>query len=150
MSHKYKSIVSILLFIPIFWGFGDANQDPAGVSIINLIAQPEKYHGRLVRVIGVSFIEFESNGLYLSKEHLINRVTKNALWMSLDWESIGKTEKELSEYNGQYILVEGIFDKEDLGHMGLKSGAIKKIKRFMPWPGLPKPIKDKSANPSLQ
>ena len=104
----------------------------------------QKYHDKIVRVIGVSFIESESNGIYLSKEHLVNGVTKNALWISLDYQAIGKTEKELSKYNGQYVLIEGVFDKDYNGHMGLKSGAIINIKRFMPWP--PEVIKNKLKN----
>ena len=101
--------------------------------MINLIATPEKYHGKVVRLIGVSFIKFESNGIYLSKEHLNNGVTKNALWLSFDFKAIGKTEEELSKYNGQYVLVEGVFNIDDKGHMGLKSGSIEKITRFDPW-----------------
>ena len=93
-----------------------------------------KYDGKLVRVIGVAYLEFESNGIYLSKEHLENAVTKNALWIEINSQAVGKTEKELSKYNGQYVLVEGVFMKDNTGHMGLKSGSIMNITRFEPWP----------------
>ena len=132
-KHKFQNLF-LILCLPFVFGFGEVNQDAVDVSLINLIATPNKFHGKIVRVIGVSNIEFESNVIYLTKKHLVNGATKNALWISLDFHAIGKTENELSKYNGQYVLVEGVFDKESYGHMGLMSGTIRKIKRFMPWP----------------
>ena len=104
------------------------------MSLINLIGTPDKYHGKYVRVIGVTNIEFEGNAIYLSREQLLNGVTKNALWLSLNYKAVGKTEEELSKNNGKYALVEGVFKQSDNGHMGLFSGTIENITRFMPWP----------------
>ncbi|MFC1524344.1 hypothetical protein ACFL6N_06095 [Thermodesulfobacteriota bacterium] len=134
MTHTRIKILVIILLLPFLVGFGAVNHETINTSLINLIATPDKFHGKIVRVIGVSNIEFEGNGIYLSKEHLINRVTKNALWLSLNFKIIGKSEEELSKYNGQYVLVEGVFNKDDKGHMGLKSGSINNVTRFMPWP----------------
>ena len=36
------------------------------------------------------------------------------------------SRKELMEYNGKYVLMEGIFNKDEKGHMGGNSGALKK------------------------
>ncbi len=124
----------ILLLIPFIVGFGEVNDKSINVSIINLIGTPEKYHKKHVRVIGVTNIQFEGDSIYLSREHLLNGVTKNALWISLNYKSIGKTEKELMENNGKFTLIEGIFQMDDNGHMGLFSGTIENITRFMPWP----------------
>ncbi len=38
------------------------------ISLINLIATPERYHGKWVRVQGVANFEFEGNALFLHKE----------------------------------------------------------------------------------
>ena len=47
-----------------------ANQSAKDVTMIQLIAAPEKYDGQLVRVIGVGNLAFESNCISLSKEDL--------------------------------------------------------------------------------
>ena len=139
MKRRTITILGLLLFLPFIFGFGEVANNVVDVSLVNLIATPEKYNGKTVRVIGISNIEFEGNAIYLSREHLLNGVTKNALWISLNSQAIGKTEEELSKYNGQYALVEGVFKKGKYGHMGLFSGSIDNITRFMPWP--PQPIK---------
>jgi hypothetical protein len=37
------------------------------VSLIQLIATPERYHGKFVEVIGYMNLEFEGNAIYLHK-----------------------------------------------------------------------------------
>lgn len=102
------------------------------VSLMQLIVTPEKYDGKTVRVFGVSFIEFESNGIWFSKEQLEYGGMKNALWLEPDYDAIGKNRAELAKYNGQYVLVEGVFNKNKLGHLGMYSGSLEKIFRFHP------------------
>ena len=104
------------------------------VSLISLFATPDKYHDMPISVIGVSNIAFEHNSLYLSKEHWANFVWKNSIWITPNYEAIGKTKKELSKFNGQYVLVKGVFDKNNYGHLGLFSGAIDNVTGFRPWP----------------
>ncbi len=134
MIFTKKTKLLLLIIVPFIVGFGEVNNKSTSVSLINLIGTPDKYHGKYVRVIGVTNIEFEGNAIYLSREHLLNGVTKNALWLSLNYKAVGKTEEELSKNNGKYALVEGVFKQSDNGHMGLFSGTIENITRFMPWP----------------
>lgn len=102
--------------------------NPMEISIINLIATPEKYHGKIVRVVGFAVLKFESTALYLSEQDATKRVTKNALWIDID----GRNDKYRS-LNMRYVLIEGIFDAKNRGHMSLCSGAIKDISRLEPW-----------------
>lgn len=97
------------------------------VSMVQLIATPEKYHGELVRVIGVGNLAFESNCLSLSKDDLKYN-TGNYLWIELGKRAI--SYEEAVQYNGEYVIVEGIFDKDDTGHFGVYRGAIKNISRY--------------------
>ena len=110
-----------------------ANQRAIGVSIINLIATPEKYHNKLVRVIGVGRIEFEGNTLYLSKDDYLYGVHKNAIWISVNYKALNTTEKELEKWNGKYVILEGIFNKKNTGHMNMFSGSIENITRYDLW-----------------
>lgn len=106
------------------------NDWPADVTMVQLLATPERYHGQTVRVIGVGNLEFEGNGLYLHKEDLTYR-TGNCLWVELTAEA--GTWEQVSSCNGQYVIVEGVFDMNDHGHMGLFAGAITGITRWDPW-----------------
>ena len=101
---------------------------PEYVSIIQLIATPEKYDGMLVRVTGVGNLEFEGNAIYLNKEDLAYR-THNAVWLDFQSNTTVSYE-EAKDFNGKYVIVEGVFDKNNTGHMGDFHGAITDITRY--------------------
>ena len=104
--------------------------DAEWVSIIRLIANPYDYHGKKVRVDGVGNLQFEGNGLYLSENDYIYNLRKNSLWIELGENA---TPLELAERcNGRYVVVEGTFDMENTGHMGLRSGSIVDITLYLP------------------
>ena len=107
-----------------------ANQYAKDVTMIQLIATPEKYDGQLVRVIGVGNLEFEGNCISLSKEDLKYGVG-NSIWIELGEKAI--PYEEAQQYNGEYVIIEGIFDKDDCGHMDMFCGSIKNISRYDLW-----------------
>lgn len=113
--------------------YGKVSQDAIEVSLINLIATPEQYDGKLVRVIGVGNVKFESNGLYLSRDDYKKAITKNAVWLALDEELLETTYEKLKKSNGKYVLVEGIFNSKKKGHFGRYSGTIDTITRYEFW-----------------
>ena len=98
------------------------------VTMIQLIATPERYHGKLVRVVGVGNLEFEGNAIYLSKDDISYQVY-NAVWLDFD-NNTTLSYAEAKKHNGKYVIVEGIFDKDHSGHMGLFHGAITNISRY--------------------
>jgi hypothetical protein len=100
------------------------------VSLINLIATPEKYNGRQIRIIGYLNLEFEGNGIYLHKDDYDNGISKNGLWveMSMDSTRLPEIKKSIKKY----VLMEGTFDLSG-GHMGAYSGSIKDITRLEIW-----------------
>ncbi len=100
------------------------------VSMVRLLANPEEYDGKLVRVIGVGNLEFEGNFIALSKEDYTH-CTDNTIW--LEWGERAILYDEATAYNGEYVIVEGIYDKDDLGHFSLYCGAIKDISRYELW-----------------
>jgi len=107
-----------------------ANQYAKDVTMIQLIATPEKYDGQLVRVIGVGNLEFEGNCISLSKEDLKYGVG-NSIWIELGEKAI--SYEEAQQYNGEYVIIEGVFDKDDCGHMDMFCGSIKNISRYELW-----------------
>ena len=99
---------------------------PVDVSLLQLIATPPEYSGKLVRVIGFCHLEFEGNGLYVHREDFVHAISKNAVWLG-----VAEEKKGLSD---QYVLVEAIFDARDTGHMGMFAGALRDVTRIERWP----------------
>lgn len=102
--------------------------DVLDVSIIQLIARPEQFHGKRVRVTGYLWLEFEGNGIYLSESDKTHGVYKNGLWVNF---APGVLDGR-KEYSGRYVLLESTFNAENHGHMGLWSGTIEQITRALP------------------
>ena len=103
--------------------------EPIDVSMVQLLATPDKFHGKFVRVIGYLHLEFEGNGLYLHSEDELAALPKKGLW----FDGTIETMKKPKDFTDQYVLVEGTFDAKSHGHMGMWSGTISGIKRVMPW-----------------
>lgn len=122
--------ICILLLSSICWLtqplFGD---EPLDVSLIQLIANPKPYDGKVVRVIGFVRMEFEGNAIYLHQDDYRHSIGKNGLWIDVTDE----LRKKQKDYDQKYVLLEGTFDAKETGHMGLWSGSIKKITRCQAW-----------------
>ena len=99
------------------------------VSLLRLIANPDKYDGQMVRTYGYLRIEFEGNSIYLHKEDYEHSLLKNGLWVSFNPDKVSNQ----AEFSNKYVLIEGRFDAHSQGHMGLWSGTIKDIWRLDEW-----------------
>ncbi len=102
-------------------------------SLIRLIADPDRHDGKLVRVEGFLHVEFEGTALYLSRDDANHLITRNGLWISFGRDLAGGNLKGVGpqEFNRKFVLIEGVFDKKLLGHMGLWSGGIREVWRVM-------------------
>ena len=100
------------------------------VSLIRLIATPSQYDGKKVRIVGFLHMEFEGDAVYLHKEDYERGTWKNGLWVSGDGDMYA-TLRALSDH---YVLIEGIFDSTNTGHLGGWSGSIRAISRVASWP----------------
>ncbi|MGE5279832.1 MAG: hypothetical protein ACM3L6_03700 [Deltaproteobacteria bacterium] len=123
MKRTLFGIVAIFLLFPCA-RTGSANE-PEPVSIIQLIAHPEEYQGKFVRIHGYVVLTFEGNAIYLSEESAKHGLTENGLWLDTSYDKASP-----AEYSNQYCLVEGIFDATSKGHMSLWRGQITKITRI--------------------
>lgn len=101
---------------------------PVDVSMIQLIATPEKYQGQRVRILAFLRIEFEGNAVYLHKEDYEKAIYRNGLWIDLP-----KGTSSSKGLSNQYVLVEGVFDGNRKGHLDLWSGTIGDVTRLEPW-----------------
>ena len=101
-------------------------QRPLDVSMVSLLATPEKFDGQLIRVCGFLRLEFEGNALYFHKEDYDHGLYQNSVWVNL------AESKENMKLNLRYVFMEGVFRAKDHGHLGLFGGTIDQIKRVQP------------------
>lgn len=101
------------------------------ISIIDLISNPEKYHGKRVQLIGFLNVEFEGTAIYFHQEDFNKSITKNGIWVSFDNKMYEKINNE--DLNQTYVILAGTFNMKEKGHFGLWSGYIGQIYRLNKW-----------------
>jgi hypothetical protein len=92
-----------------------------GISLVQLLANPEKYDGSHVRVIGFIHFEPDNNAIYLHKEDEQLHLRKNGFWVSLA-EGVSSDGCQDS-----YALIEGVYRARNTGRTTLWSGAITRV-----------------------
>ena len=111
------------------WADVPRPQDFTSVSLIELIGNPAKYDGKLVRVYGFLHLEFEGEALYLHREDYERRLFTNSLHVDID------TCKSVrgGPFNDGYVQIEGRFvAAPELGRM--EPGFIRDILRCEEFP----------------
>jgi hypothetical protein len=126
-------LIIILMFFTLINGMAQnaaqkmkeaLSSDDYNVSLVTLIASPEKYHDKGVVVIGYLNLEFEGTAVYLHEQDFENGILKNAIWVSF---SNRADMREIQKLNHSYVRIQGIFDKNQKGHMSLFGGSINEI-----------------------
>lgn len=111
---------------------------PETVSMVRLLAEPEAFDGRTVRVIGYARADFEGTGLFLSREHQEAGVRPNGVYLSVAgspvlegaspdafWKALAFRQEKSRNH---YLLVEGRFDADDRGPDGDWAGTLRNIR----------------------
>jgi hypothetical protein len=105
------------------------------VSLIRLIAVPERYDGKRIAVSGFAEIEFENMSLCPWRPVAAR---KDCLWLEIDdgpFEDDSDEQRYLDKerrwqkFHDKAITVYGTFAVKHTGHFGLWSGAIRSIER---------------------
>ena len=110
-----------------------------GPSLIELIARPELYDGKRVRVIGFANFEFEGNGLYVSESDWRHGIYRNGVWIDPPAGTGQDSASAPGPVNQRYVIVEATFHQQQSGHMGMWSGSLSDVSRLEPWGQTPAP-----------
>jgi len=109
---RFLYLIGMLLIISVV-DCEAAEQRPKeisyNVSIIRLIASPEKYDGKRVAVRGFLRLEFEGDALYLHREDYERGLVTNSVRIILSESQMNALKK----YDRQYVAVSGIFSRCD-------------------------------------
>ena len=100
--------------------------DALEVSLVQLIANPKDYDGKLVRVAGFLRLEFEGNAIYLHQDDYKHGIFKNGLWV----DAREDYRKRASEFDQKYVELQGIFKANVEGHGNEWSGGIQRAYKF--------------------
>jgi uncharacterized Zn ribbon protein len=84
---------------------------PTIVSMINLIATPEKFDGKMVSVVGFLAIETEDARLYLSEEDYRHYIAENGVFVDVN----GEVTKNMEKADGHYVSLVGVFKLKGAG-----------------------------------
>jgi hypothetical protein len=104
-----------------------------GPSMIELIARPELYDGKRVRVIGFVNFEFEGNGLYVSADDWRQNIYRNGVWINPPGGFGSDSGPPQRRPNQRYVIVEATFRGGRGGHFGMWSGTLEQVTRLDPW-----------------
>lgn len=93
------------------------NQQQSGIlSVSQIVIRSSEYHGKQVEVRGFLLREFENSALYSSHEW---QRTKG-IWVTPTAEMV----KQRDKLNRHYVLLSGVFDANDHGHLGQFEGTL--------------------------
>lgn len=125
MTHGRELAIGVLL--ALFAGTASTvRSDVAGevitVSLVRLIAAPEHYEGKRVRVKGFCHLEFEEQGLFLHREDADLMNGWNGVWLDID-------RTKYTGLNEKFVLIEGRFTTVHRGHLSAWSGTITDVTR---------------------
>lgn len=110
------------------------------VSMIRLLASPERFQSHRIATIGFARRAFEESALYLSSEAGLNAMKLDCVWLQysdtdVDVDFAKQVEDSTGTQGGMYIIVEGTFDTHVRGAAGRSCPAgLRDIRRIAPWP----------------
>lgn len=99
------------------------------VSLVTLLANPQRYDGQKLLVSGFVTLEHEGTGLHLDRASYEAGLRKNAVWLERPkWLN----PSDARRLNRRYATVAATFDASQFGHMGLFSGALTHVRKISP------------------
>jgi len=140
-----KYLACVLIGCAILVGPALAQDRPITASLIELIAAPEKFDGKLVKVQGYLSIDHEKpNGiyhafLYLHQEDAKNLLLSNVI-VTVPSDQMLRDEEKI---NHMYVTITGVFHAvHPSGHDSPQSGTIKDIRNCIVWSDPSRPISE--------
>lgn len=109
---------------------GGLGQTDNLVSLIQLIATPERYAGKRIEVIGFLRLEYEGDMLYLHEDDYKCKIYENAVWIGVN----KKQRQDFEDRNLHYVLIVGTFKAGNSQILMHANGTIVNITEVKIWP----------------
>lgn len=124
-----KSFIAVGLLLTLMTLNSVAADEARPVSMIQLIANPDKYDGKLVVVFGYLTLA-ERPSLYIHREDATQALMTNALWV----DSSEPMRQEMAKVSQKYVKIVGRFRAGSGGRVYFLAGGITEIEECVPWP----------------
>lgn len=99
-------------------------------SMVRILADPSRFEGRSVGVIGVLYVEPAGEVLCLSREAESLGIYENCLCLEIDYQDLGLSMKQLSAISGDYVLLDGVLRSKAAGGC---AATLEPVGRLMLW-----------------
>lgn len=97
--------------------------------MVALVAEPQRYDGKIIRTVGFLCIEFEGDAVYVHEEDFRRGLMKNSMALRLSKSQ----EQQFRHLTQTYAIIEGQVYANGL-ESGDWAGAIGNITRLEMWP----------------
>jgi len=104
----------VLLLLAV--GITNSPAEVPEVSLVSLIATPERFDGKYINVQGVAYFDSKHyiNAIFLTREDKIRGNAANAVFLYLS-PSLGNVDR----LNGKFVTVQGTFSPANKGHLNV-------------------------------
>lgn len=123
-----RKIAAYLLFLTFILSLS-AQAKTTDATLLQILADPVKYHQKMVRVIGYLHLKRYDDAIYLHEEDYRHALYGNSLWVDAT-DDMRNHEDRLTD---RYVILEGIFDAENHGTLGAHTGTIRRVTRCEVW-----------------
>jgi hypothetical protein len=122
------TFISLLLFgcgtvpdRPVIASQAHDERNYVQVSLIRLLANPERYDGKHIMVEGIAYFDskYGINGIFLSRDDKRAGNGLNGLFVVFD-----PTLPSVDHLNDQYVLARGTFRAQEKGHLSSFSSSL--------------------------
>jgi len=97
-------------------------------SIFALVAEPAKYHGSPVLLLGYAHIAFEVSELCPHREDVEHRLSSNCVWLDVP------DRPEFVAWSDHHMAVRGVFHSDPQRSRVWYAGSVDDVSLFEPWP----------------
>ncbi|MCO4321236.1 hypothetical protein [Aliidiomarina quisquiliarum] len=80
------------------------------ISIISLVAVPDRYHEQRVSVVGVFELYYDRISLYVSKDHFNADEASSMVWVNLPQCIDLEDMDEMANWVGKFVRIDGVFN----------------------------------------
>ena len=105
-----------------------AEEDVQGVAVEDLTADPSRFDGARVRLVGFVRMTLAGDVIYPSEE--ASHDPEKGIWLVIQDQEVLKNR---SRYDGYYCLAEGKVNAANKGRMGRSVAALEEIRTFERW-----------------
>lgn len=97
-------------------------EQPLSVPLVAVLANPERFDGKLVTVEGFLNLEFEGDAIYLGRSDFEEGLVANSVWVNGPDEPAARRN-----LTGRHVILTGRFEAGPGGHMGMFSGTFEDV-----------------------